>query len=221
VLGLDNATDAAMIQLPNPYKAWPWAPIHRNISSLKVGDWCFDVGHPGGFDKTRGSVVRVGKILKLAANSMQTDCVLMGGDSGGPLFNLAGEVIGINSQIWQGRDQNQHVSMSPFLRSWDDLKAGATITIWENGNGGWIGLSTETAVDGLHVNAIAPDSPAAKAGLKPGQILLSIDRTPLQTPVDFSSAIKTHAAGDLVTLKIRDHGEEQLVEVKLGKRPTE
>ena len=105
-LGVDEATDAAMLRLPPPAKAWPFVPLSREVRLLKLGDWCFALGHPGGWDAARGSVLRVGKLVKISPNMLQSDCVLMGGDSGGALFNLAGEVIGINSQIWRGRDQN-------------------------------------------------------------------------------------------------------------------
>ena len=141
-LGLDTATDAAMLQLPAPAKAWPFTTINREMRALKLGDWCFALGHPGGWDAARGSVLRVGKLVKISPNMLQSDCVLMGGDSGGALFNLAGEVIGINSQIWRGRDQNLHVSMAPFLRSWEAMKKREVVSEWNQGSGAWIGLST-------------------------------------------------------------------------------
>ena len=220
-LGLDTATDAAMVQMPTPARAWPWMPVSRDVRALQIGDWCFDVAHPGGFDKSRGSVVRVGKILKIASNMVQTDCVLMGGDSGGPLFNLAGEVIGVNSQIWRGRDQNQHVSMNPFLRSWDALRKGSEIHVWELGAGGWAGISTEVKGVQLCIAAMAPGSPAQKAGLKEGEAILTLDNKAMATPADFSSALRTHAAGELITLKVRGGEGERIVEVKLGRKPSE
>lgn len=218
-LGLDKATDSAMVQLPAPSKAWPYVSISRETRVLKVGDWCFALGHPGGWDAARGPVLRIGRIVKVAANMLQTDCVLMGGDSGGALFNPEGDVIGIHSQIWQGRDQNLHVSMAPFLRAWDVMKRGQVITTWAQGSGGWIGLSTEAAVGGLSIRAIAPDSPAMKAGLQEGDLILSLNNEKLAAPVDFSQAIRNRTAGQLVTLKIRSPKGERYVEVKLAQRP--
>jgi serine protease Do len=220
-LGIDTATDAAMVQLPAPAKAWPYADISRDVRSLKAGDWCFDLAHPGGHDKARGSVVRVGRIVKVSANMLQSDCVLMGGDSGGPLFNLAGEVIGVNSQIWRGRDQNMHVSMAPFLRSWDELKKGSVIKAWAQGAGGWMGVSTEAVDGGLRIAAIAPDSPALKAGLKEGDVILSLNKQALTMPSDFSDAVKNRSVGELVTLKVKGTSGERAVEVKLGRKPDE
>jgi serine protease Do len=152
---------------------------------------------------------------------IQSDCVLMGGDSGGVLCNLTGEVIGINSQIWRGRDQNLHVSMAPFLRSWDALKKGETITEWAQGAGGWIGLSTAVADGALRIQAIAPESPAQKAGLKQDDLILSANNKKLTVPGDFSDLIRDRRAGELVTLKIRTATGERIVEVKLGRRPEE
>ena len=218
-LGVDTATDAAMLQLPKPAKAWPFASMAREVRELELGQWCFAVGNPGGWDPARGPVLRIGKLVKVAANMVQSDCVLMGGDSGGGLFNLRGELIGIHSQIWRGRDQNMHVSMAPFLRSWEAMKKGETVSLWEQGSGGWVGLSTQGSDAGLTVRAVAPDSPAMKAGLKEGDILLSLNNQKLEAPTDFSEAVKSRRVGELITLKVKSGTAERLVEVKLGKKP--
>ena len=220
-LGLDTSTDAAMIQLPDPAKAWPFISISREVRDLTLGQWCFAMGHPGGWDAARGPVVRIGRIVKLAANMLQSDCVLMGGDSGGVLCNLSGDVIGINSQIWRGRDQNMHVNMVPFLRSWEAMKKGETITTWAQGSGAWIGLSTEAADGALLVKAIAPDSPAQKAGLKENDVILSVNNKKLAATTDFSDFILNRRAGDLVTLKVMTPTGERIIDVKLGKKPLE
>jgi serine protease Do len=218
-LGLDTATDAAMLQLPAPAKEWPSMPLHKELQALQPGDWCFALGHPGGYDETRGTVLRIGRVVKVSANVLQTDCVLMGGDSGGALCNERGELIGINSQIWEGRDQNLHTSLAPFFRSWDLMKRGEIISSWSQGGGGWIGLSTLVSEAGLSIQAIAPGSPAMKAGLAVGDIILAVNKLKPSTPTDFSRVIRPRLAGDIVTLKIKNAISERLVEVKLGSRP--
>lgn len=220
-LGVDTATDAGMLQLPPPAKAWPYAALARDVRELKVGQWCFAIGNPGGWDAARGPVLRTGKVVKISANTLQSDCVLMGGDSGGGLFNLNGEVIGIHSRIWTGRDQNLHVSLAPFLRSWDAMKKGESITLWEQGNGGWIGLYTEGTEAGLTVRQVAPDSPAAKAGLKEGDLILQVNNKKMAVRSEFRDAIRARRTGELVTLKIKSGTVERLLEVKLGRQPQE
>lgn len=220
-LGVDTATDAAMVQLPKPATEWPHVSISRDLRALTPGQWCFDLGHPGGWDKSRGSVVRIGRLVKASSNMLQSDCIMMGGDSGGPLFNLDGDVIGINSQIWSGSDQNLHVSMAPFLRSWEAMKRGETITAWAQGGGGWIGLSTRGADDGLLIGAIAPDSPAMKAGLKEGDVIVKVNNKKLAAPSDFSEMIRSHTVGQIVTLLVKSLQGQRVVEVKLGQRPQE
>jgi serine protease Do len=218
-LGLDTATDAAMLQLPPPAKQWPYVNLDRETHRLKPGAWCFAIGHPGGYDKARGHVLRIGRLVKISANMLQSDCVLMAGDSGGPLFNLDGELVGIHSQIWQGREQNLHVSMAPFLRSWEAMKRGETIRVWAQGSGGWIGIGNIASPDGLFIHEVVANSPAAHANLKKGDQILSINNRPVTVPADFSAAIRRRAAGEIVTLHIQRNGQFQTVDVKLQPRP--
>lgn len=219
-LGIDTATDAAMIQLPKAKRAWPHVQLQKQLQETKVGDWCYAVGHPGGFDKARGSVLRMGKILKHSANRLQSDCVLMGGDSGGGLFNLEGELIGINSQIWEGRDQNIHVSLAPFLRSWDELVKKAVIHRWDTGSGGFVGILTEFRDGKLWVKRLANKGPAEIAGIKEGEQIVALDGLPLLSAADFSQQILLRPVSTLLSLTLKNASQqERVVEVKLTKRP--
>ena len=236
-LGLDRATDAAMIQLkPNGGKnppsrpgtaVWAHVDLNRDTSTASPGTWCFAVGHPGGYDAQRGPVLRVGRIIKQSANALQTDCVLMGGDSGGPLFDLDGGLIGIHSQIWEGRDQNMHISMAPFLRSWSEMEQSKVIREWKSGtaaeNGGWLGVATRLSDDNqeLQVADVLPDSPAARVGLRAGDVIVSVDGTPMRDQPQFSNAISSKSAGEIVFLNVRNGGGERSIRVTLGKRPKE
>jgi len=222
-LGVDVATDAGMARLDGKRNDWPFVVLQPGGADIKTGDWCVALGHPGGFNLARGEVLRVGKILKTSANSLQSDCVLMGGDSGGPLFNLTGELIGIHSQIWEGRDQNVHVSLAPFLRSWDRLRNAEIIRVWAQGSGGWLGVNTSEAAaeGGLKVEDVVSDSPAARAGLRSGDLLLAMDRQPLQSRAAFSDNLSSRPAGDSVVLVVKNRSGERIVTVKLATRPEE
>lgn len=221
-LGLDQATDAALAQLKDRGKPWPSVNLSREVVKAQPGEWCFALGHPGGFDKARGAVLRVGKIIKQTANSLHSDCVLMGGDSGGPLFNLAGEVIGIHSQIWEGRDQNVHVSMAPFLRSWDAMQASQVIKVWGVGAGGYLGVATRMTDEvELEVADVIDGSPAHQAGVRVGDVILELNGDTMTDQQQFTAAIKAKAAGDTVKLKLRSEAKERHVPVTLTQRPKE
>lgn len=219
-LGVDRATDAALMRIEGDKKNWPHVEPCQDLREARPGAWCFALGHPGGYDGKRGPVLRVGKVLKQTANGLQTDCVLMGGDSGGPLFNLKGEVIGIHSQIWQGRDQNVHVSVAPFLRAWDALAKSSVVRSWASGVGGWAGLMTRATVRGeLEVQAIAIDSPADKAGIQKGEVILSVDNEKVTGQPEFSELIRSRPAGAVLSLFVRSALGERRVTLKLAGQP--
>jgi serine protease Do len=219
-LGLDRTTDAALMRIDGDKKDWPHVEPCRDLRQARAGTWCFALGHPGGYDAKRGAVLRVGKVIKQMANGLQTDCVLMGGDSGGPLFNLEGEIIGIHSQIWAGRDQNVHVSVAPFLRAWDALAKSSVVRSWGSGVGGWVGLMTQTSKQGeLEVLEVAPESPAEKAGIIKGEIILSVDKEKVNDQPRFSEAISSRPSGSVVALQVKGKSGERRVTLKLSTRP--
>lgn len=221
-LGLDKTTDAALAQLKKRTKPWPYVNLSREVIKAQPGEWCFALGHPGGFDKARGPVLRVGRIIKQTANSLHTDCVLMGGDSGGPLFNFSGEVIGIHSQIWEGRDQNVHVSMAPFLRSWDAMQKSQVIKIWGVGAGGYLGVATVMNDDlELEVVDVLESSPAKKAGVLAGDVILSVNGEAMTDQQQFSATVRARAAGDTLKIGLRNDGKNRELSVKLAQKPLE
>lgn len=221
-LGLDKTTDAALAKLKDRGKPWPFVSLSREVAKAQPGEWCFALGHPGGFDKARGPVLRVGKIIKQTANSLHSDCVLMGGDSGGPLFNFNGEVIGIHSQIWEGRDQNVHVSMAPFLRSWEAMQKSQVIKTWGSGAGGYLGVATVMSDDlELAVADVIEGSPALKAGIRAGDVILSVNGDAMTDQQQFSATVRARAAGDTLKLKLRTRGKERDISVQLAQKPQE
>lgn len=118
-LGLDSESDAAMLRITDP-GTWPFVEIDKT-ESYKLGDWVFALGHSGGFDKERGLVLRPGRIVRIAHQSLQSDCILIGGDSGGPLFDLSGRLIAIHSRVGQQLVVNMHVGVGIFQKKWDSL----------------------------------------------------------------------------------------------------
>jgi serine protease Do len=108
-----------MIRITDP-GTWPFVKIDES-KSCQLGDWVFALGHSGGFDKERGLVLRPGRIVRIADQSLQSDCILIGGDSGGPLFDLNGQLIAIHSRVGAQLVVNMHVDIKIFKEKWNSL----------------------------------------------------------------------------------------------------
>ena len=221
-LGLVSDTDAAMIRITDK-GTYPFVEIERT-NSTRLGDWVFALGHSGGFDKARGSVVRLGRLVRIANSTYQSDCILIGGDSGGPLFDLSGRLVGIHSRVGQQVESNMHVPMSEFVKNWDDLVKAEFV-----GEGpfakkaakgtGFLGLATEARPEGgLRVTKIGKDSPAVQAGVQEGDVLLKFNGTALAKRTQLQDLLKEMAAGDEITLELERNGKPQTLTFNLGER---
>jgi serine protease Do len=221
-LGLVAENDAAMAQIlePGPF---PFVELDRD-DSPKLGDWLFSLGHSGGFDLARGSVVRLGRLVRIAGATFQSDCMLIGGDSGGPLFDMSGRLVGIHSRVGQQLQVNMHVPMSEFIEHWEGMQKGEFIgegpyaQLPEKGNG-YLGLATEARPGGgLRVSKLGAASPAAEAGLKEGDILLKLNGVPLETREQMQGLLKEMSAGDELTFGIERAGAAKSFTFELGER---
>ncbi len=121
-LGMSMPTDIGLMKITESGK-WPFAP-RGDSSSVKPGQWCVAFGHPLGYRQGRPPVARVGRVLEKTERIIRTDCPLVGGDSGGPLFDLDGMIIGINSRIAGPADVNLHAPVDLFRQSWERLLKG-------------------------------------------------------------------------------------------------
>ncbi|MFR0851100.1 S1C family serine protease [Akkermansia sp.] len=108
----NSDSDAGIAEISELNKNLPI--VEKAENRPQVGDWVFALGHGGGLDRKRGPMVRLGRIVSLKNDVIQTDCKLIRGDSGGPLFNLNGELIGIHSRVGSGLEDNLHVPMKEF-----------------------------------------------------------------------------------------------------------
>ncbi len=127
-LGIFSSADAGMAKIIGDNEGddeWPYLEPGTE-ADIVPGAWCVSAGHPGGWQKGRPPVIRLGRILNSESRVIQTDCPLIGGDSGGPLVNLDGKVIGINSRIGANLTMNYHVPIGVFHEVWDRLKKGET-----------------------------------------------------------------------------------------------
>lgn len=122
-LGLHTRADGGMVKIVEE-GPWPFVPVIDKSNAPDVGQWCVATGHPRGFQKDRSPPVRLGRVVDISDNVLRTDCTITGGDSGGPLFDMQGRVIGIHSRITQSFTENYHVPALAFREAWDVMKAG-------------------------------------------------------------------------------------------------
>jgi serine protease Do len=216
-----GGVDSGMIQITEKGK-WPHVEM-GDSTKLKAGQWCLAVGHPGGVKKGRTAPVRLGRVLLAAKSLIQTDCTLVGGDSGGPLFDLDGKVIGIHSRIGPAITANIHVPVSAYRESWDRLVKGER---W----GGRrprrdvrvkIGIGFEFGSGDLVITDVGKDSPAEKAGLKAGDVLLSIDNKKIEKRDDLTDFLRTKRPGDEIIVEVRREEKTLKLPVVLARRTEE
>jgi serine protease Do len=119
-LGIADESDAGLLRITD---AGPWPYVELgDLKEGHIGEWVLALGHPGGFDLKRSLVVRLGRIIRLESDGLQTDCTISPGDSGGPLFDMAGKVIGIHSFISTSAADNYHVPVTSFSGELERLK---------------------------------------------------------------------------------------------------
>lgn len=229
-MGLISNTDAAMIRIVHEkkedgevVKTFPYVEINRE-NDYKLGHWAFALGHSGGFDQERGPVVRLGRIVQDKESTIQTDCKVIGGDSGGPLFDMEGRLIAIHSRVgMETVVENLHVPMREYLSHWHDLETNQFI-----GDGpfakrpvkgsGFLGIGTKDTDDGVTIHQVGKGFAAEKAGLKVGDIILEMGGEKVEDKADMKAILAELVAGDELELEISREGEFQTIKLTLGKR---
>lgn len=221
-LGLVADKDAAMLQILEEGD-YPFVEIDRQ-DTTHLGDWVFALGHSGGFDQERGSVVRLGRLVRIANSTFQSDCMLIGGDSGGPLFDLSGKLVGIHSRVGQQLQVNMHVPMTEFIANWDGMMNSEFIGDGpyaekpEKGTG-FLGIATESRSEGgLRVTKVGVDSPAESAGIQEDDILLKLNDTELENRKQMQDLLNEMSAGDEITLETERAGKPKTFTLDLGER---
>ncbi len=204
--------------------AFPHAPMARG-EDLQRGIWCLALGHPGGFQAGRVPVLRLGRVLEANPKFLRTDCALVGGDSGGPLFDMEGRVIGIHSRIGGSLTSNIHVPIDTYHETWDRLVASE---MWGNDyglfnfarpGGAYLGVEADPASRPVRVLAVAPDSPAERAGVRPDDLILKIDQHRIAAFEDLGWVMRNRRPGSEVTLQVQRGDETRLLTIVLGQRP--
>ena len=200
-LGHNRGLDASLLKI-NGEGPWPFCKIARP-QDVRVGDWCLALGHPGGFQRNRPPVVRLGRVVRMQSQFVQTDCTLVGGDSGGPLFDLAGNVIGIHSRIGAPTSWNFHVPVIAFTASWRRLLAGESFGQQSQRKAPVLGINGVDDEKGCKVTGVAPNLPAAKAGVKEGDIIVRCDGKRIEGFGALFDLVHEKKPGQKIRLSIR------------------
>ncbi|MDR7269571.1 serine protease Do [Pelomonas saccharophila] len=213
VLGSDPATDIAVLKLDA--KNLPTVQL-GDPRQVQVGDYVLAIGAPYGFEQTATQGIVSAKGRSLPGDSVvpfiQTDAAVNPGNSGGPLFDAAGRVVGVNAQIYSQSGGFQGLAFSipvdVALKVKDQIVAhgkveharlGVTLQDLSAPLASSFGLG---APDGALVSSVQPDSAAAKAGLKAGDVITAIDGEPVRVAGDVSSRVGLARPGDKLKLEL-------------------
>jgi serine protease Do len=219
-LGANRAIDGGMIQITSKKYEFPHLEMGRS-AGLKKGDWCLTLGHPGGYQKGRTPPLRHARILEVNPNFLRTECYLVGGDSGGPLFDMTGKVIGIHSRIGTPITANIHVPVDPYRDHFERL---AKAEVWGVNNFGGFAeayLGATIAKDDriCKVQTVIPKSPAESVGMQANDVITRFDNQRVGGSESFARLLSSKSPGDEVDIVMR-RGEESLsVHVILTRSP--
>lgn len=222
VLGANYSKDIAMVKIE---EAGTWPAVETGDSRpLEAGDFVVALGHSTGFDPARTPPVRFGRVVsKGPGNFFTTDCTLIGGDSGGPIFDLDGRLIGVNSSIGQSNKNNNHAGIDGFREDAKDLLAGKswgelTMNPLENPDMPVLGIHMEGAPRGVRVTEIFPSSPAGRAGIVPGDLIVGFDGQAIVEPEELVRLLAKKQPTDIVKVNVQRDGKTQEFQVKLARR---
>ena len=250
VIGSDPVADIAVIKIEGS-RPFPYAKI-GNSQSMKVGDWVVAIGSPFGMEQTvtAGIISATGRTFSSASLSegpsvfndyLQTDAAINSGNSGGPLVNMSGEVVGINSFISTGSSFSSGsagigfaVPSHVFVNIYNQILETGRFTR------GWIGVSMNTLPftpaladyfgvkqgTGVLVTQLVDEAgkasdtvgPAAKAGVRPEDVIVEFDGSKIKDVQDFRMAVANTIPGKAVKVKVVRHGEEKVFDVVLAER---
>jgi len=231
VVGSDPRTDIAVLKV----KAEGELPVVKlgRSESLQVGEWVLAIGSPFGFDHsvTAGIVSAKGRSLpnENYVPFIQTDVAINPGNSGGPLFNLDGEVVGVNSQIYSRTGGFMGLSFAIPI----DVVMNVYGQLRETGSvsRGWLGVLIQDVTGelaesfkmktprGALVSKVLPDSPAAKAGIEAGDVIMRFGGKDIATSSDLPPMVGTTRVGQKIELEVIRGGGKRAMFITIGQLP--
>ncbi len=232
IVGSDRWTDLAVIKIESP-KPLPTAQI-GNSDSMRVGDWVLAIGSPFGLEATvtAGIISAKGRDLGGGTSDqfkrfLQTDAAINPGNSGGPLVNLAGQVVGINTAIATRRGSYDGVGFAipsntarkvyNALVSTGSVRRGAIGVTFQNDHNPAL-LRSFGADHGIVINTVERGTPAEKAGLKKGDVILSVNGKPIYSGDELVAIVSETEIGKQLTLEYMRDGKTSSAEIEVGDR---
>jgi len=233
VVGRDAKTDIALLKIDTkqrlPYVTW------GNSDDTKVGDWVVAVGNPFGLDGTvtAGIVSALGRNIDEGPydDFLQIDAPINRGNSGGPTFDLHGQVIGINTAIYSPSGGSVGIGFAVP----SNIAEHVVAQLKEHGHvtWGWLGVAIQSITPsiarnlgldpehpaGALVASVTPDSPAQKAGLKPGDVITEADGRKIETVHQLPRLVAAQPIGSKLELTIRRGGNGQKLEATIAEMP--
>jgi serine protease Do len=227
VVGTDKATDIAVVKIDA--KGLPAVKL-GDPSQIKVGEWVLAIGSPFGFENTvtAGIVSATSRSLPdgTYVPFIQTDAAVNPGNSGGPLFNLKGEVIGINSQIYSRSGGFQGIAFAVPI----DVASNVKQQLVAHGSvqRGRLGVTIQEVTQSLAqsfgldrprgalVAQVEKGSPADKAGIKPGDVLLGVNGRTVERSAEIPPLVAAVKPGSKATLDVWRDGKKQALAVTVG-----
>lgn len=220
-LGINAGEDSGMVQItakgPNNGK-WPFLPVAKS-GGVQKDQWVVSLGHPNGPKVGRPPVARLGRVKGTTKSILRTDCTLVGGDSGGPLFDLTGSVIGIHSRIGLPISQNIHVQTDQFQADWDKMVAGDWIDKPAAAKAAaYLGVQFPDDDDDDAWLKDVFEGPAEKAGLKSGDTITKFNETVVKSVKQFRKLMDAAKPGDKVKITARRGTTVSTMTVTLGEK---
>ncbi len=234
IVGTDSNTDLALLKVDD--KNLPFAEL-GDSEKLRVGEWVLAIGNPWGFEHTvtAGIVSSKGRQLGIPdvpyQDYIQTDAAINRGNSGGPLVNMQGEVVGITSNIIS--PSGGSIGIGFAIPS--NLARKIVKQLKEKGRvvRGYLGVRSGPVTEedreafklktrkGAIIGEVEPDTPAEKAGLKKYDVIIEVDGKPVKNHHDLMFKVAEIEPGEKIEIKVIRDGNEKIITVTLGERPTE
>ncbi len=225
VLGTDPSSDLAVLRV-DPGSVDRLRVLRlADSDSVRVGDAVVAIGHPFGLDRTAtaGIVSGVGREIEAPdgfaiEDAIQTDAPINPGNSGGPLLDAKGRVIGVNSQIAStGGGGNVGIGFAVSANTVREVLP--RLSRGERIERPFLGVASAPHAGGAEVGEVTPGGPADEAGLRAGDVIVSIDGRSVRDPEDVADAVSDHEPGDRVEVVVERDGTQRAIEVELGTRP--